>query len=51
MDGEDAMEESYMMKEQSVGESGEKEVERERERKRNREECIERERGTILFLR
>ena len=36
MDGEDAMEESYMMKEQSVGESGEKEVQREGEKEKQR---------------
>ena len=36
MDGEDAMEESYMMKGQSVGESGEKEVEREGEKEKQR---------------
>ena len=48
MDGEDAMEESYIMKGKSIGKGDQRE---QRGRKRNREECIKRERGTILFPR
>ena len=36
MDGEDAMEESYMMKGQSIRESGEKEAKREGEKEKQR---------------
>ena len=46
MDGEDAVEEGYIMKGQSIREGGQ-----EKEGESDKEEYIERERGTILFLR
>ena len=48
MDGEDAMEESYMMKGKSIGKRDRRE---QRERKKNKGECIKRERETVLFPR